>query len=36
MLDKRAMSDWALVALEEALERAEATHSRAKGETKIE
>ena len=36
MLDKRAMSDWALVAVEEAIERAEARHARAKGKAKAE
>ena len=36
MLDKRAMSDWALVAVEDAIERAEARHSRAKGKPKAE
>lgn len=36
MLDKRAMSDWALVAVEDAIERAEVRHSRAKGKPKAE
>jgi len=36
MLDKRAMSDWALVAVEEAIERAEAKHARAKAKAKPE
>ncbi len=36
ILDKRAMSDWALVAVEEAIERAEARHTRAKTKAKAE
>lgn len=36
ILDKRAMSDWALVAVEEAIERAEARHARARTRTKAE
>jgi hypothetical protein len=36
ILDKRAMSDWALVAVEEAIERAEARHARARTKAKAE
>lgn len=35
-LDQRAMSDWALLAVEEAIVRAEAKHARARGKTKAE
>jgi predicted transcriptional regulator len=36
MVDKRAMSDWVLVAVEDAIERTEARHARTKSKTKAE
>jgi hypothetical protein len=35
-LDQRAMSDWALLAVEEAITRAEARSARSKGKAKAE
>jgi len=35
-LDHRAMSDWALLAVEEAIARAESKHARARNKTKAD
>jgi hypothetical protein len=35
-LDQRAMSDWALLAVEEAITRAEAKHARARNKAKAD
>ena len=36
MVDKRAMSDWVLVEVEDAIDRAETRHARTRSKTKAE